>query len=370
MKKMEFTFGVSLPDCADKITHFFPALPDYAEENFFLRDAFHSDMYPVNPQPEMLYPCYANGYLHGNVPSSFLDIMPEYRRTASLAAIDWLKKLLPAETVPRHFDGQLLTAEVDGKEYTFCYPCMDITYTQRDLAGNPHVVNAIVIPVPDVSDNDEDWEGTIVPSHILPMVKMTLWCCCESARQHQRIRLPEEAFVVRICGNTPGDILIRSVSHDTASEAEFVRRICRGYSKSVCVTEPAKNYVRKEQRNWKEKREAELEDAYYTDDPAFYRLVSEYMDTRQTRKEAEAKSKEMKAEMDAIAIRLAAMTKPDSAKGEVIANGNVYKVTHTKRRAYPPKISAELVRQFYPSIQGDVITTKIIPRGRIEVDLL
>lgn len=370
MTKMEFTFGTALPACADKISHLFPTLPDYAQEDFYLKNAFHPDMYPVAEEAGILYPCFANGYLRANVPSTYLDIMPEYRKTASLAAIDWLAKLLCATEVPRHFDGQKLTAEVDGNTYTFCFPHMDITYIQRDLAGNPHAVNAIVIPVPDVTDNNEDWDGTIVPSYILPMVKMTLWCCHESVRQNQRIIIPEKAFIVRICGNTPGDILIRSVCHDPDSEAQLVSRICRNYSKTICTADPARNHLRRDQLDWKEKKEAELEDAYYSDDPGLYHLLSEYMDVRSTRKEKESESQAIKAEMDAIAIQLASMTKTDSIKGEVIANGNVYTVTHKKRRSGTTKISADLVKQFYPDLQKQVIVTNITPRGRIDVDLL
>lgn len=370
MNKMEFTFGSPLPACADKIKHLFPKLRDDADEDYYLRDAFWPDMTPVNPQPDLLYPYYANGYLHANVPSTYLDIMPEYRKTAALAAIDWIKKLLPAIEVPKHFDGQILTANINGEVYRFCYPCMDITYIKKDLAGNSQVINAIVVPIPDVTDNDDDWVDSIIPSHVLPMVKMMLWCYHESARQMQRTVLPAEAYVVRICGNTPGDITIRTVLHDRNSEEQWMRRICSSYSKSCGFAAPETNYIRREQQSWFEKKNAELDDAYYIDDPAFYQMLCAYMDIRQVRKENENKSDILKNEMDAIAIKLASMTKQDSAGGKVVANGNTYSVVHTKRRSPKAKISAVLVRQFYPELQEDCIATNITPRGRVTIDML
>lgn len=376
MDIMNHHFGITLPasvtaklDC----TFAFEAASPLFQLNHLKKDAFYADGTPVEIIKDTLYPVYAAWYLGYPIPGAYLDVSSEYRKTASVAAVEWLQKHLPFEDVKcdlRHFNGETVAAPADGLQ--FCFPTTVITYRQVTASGSLERCIVPVIPIPDTFQNDESWEDATTPFYAEAQARLVLWCWQQSYIQgHRAGRMPEKAFLVRIAGNTPGDIQIRAVNADPKKDAALAMRVLRAYTKTAATgADPLSTLNRVEGVNWLEQKEQDEQDAYHVDSAEAHALVQQYMEVRSNRKTLEEQKDIISNEMNSIALQLAAFTDRDTATGTVdTPDGITYSVTHSRRRLSPPRPSAGHVRQFYPELLDCVQSTEY-PKGRVSVDVL
>lgn len=369
MEKFKFLFGTALPSCVQKVSAIFPAAPKNAQQSFFKKDCFFSDGSPKEYNRDIIYPCYASHYLGHTLPSAYLDIQPEYSKTASQAAYKWLQKVLDNFDEFSEIHGEELTVNISGEDMTFCFPLMDISYESYDSAGSPHTEKAIVIPIADSRDNDEEWSDNIIPSYANLSAQLSLWCYYKSWEMQRRDDFPQKAFVVRICGNTSSEIKIRTVNFDLPTLTKTVQRLVFRFVKAQMQgKDPRENVVRKESLDWRDKKTIDNEDAYVLQDPALYQLLEKYQDVYYQRKVAEESLSAIKNEMDSIAISLAAQTDADAPNGKVSGTNRAYCVTHIAYSPKKPSISAELLRQFYPQYADQLISTTVYEKRRLEVE--
>lgn len=381
MDRLEYLFGVSLsPKTSKKLNagSLFPATTPEMLESWYQKDAFTADGKPVVYNADTIYPVYAPRYLQQMLPSSLLDVDPTYRKTASVAAIQWLEKLLYLpETNTHHFDGESFETEVNGVSYSFFFPLSTITYSQH--VSDPSIptsltyrrCTAAILPFPDSRDNDDDWQGSVIPSYAESQARLLLWCWRQSCEEFaRRAEYPEICYIVRITGNTPGDVTIRTIHSDPAKENALVLRVCKAISKAKATgTDLAAAPLRKEQGTWFERKTATVASAYQVNEQDLYNLVADYMTLVTIQKTKEAEAKQIKEQEECIAIRLAALTSPAASKGAVADPNNklTYTVTHTRKNAKQATVSASLVRQFFPE-HIDCITVNEIPRGKITIE--
>lgn len=330
-------------------------------------DEFHPDGRPVTEQPDVLYPCNAPFYLGTPYPSSLMQVPEGYSRTASVAALEWLEKTLEgAEINKGHFNGERLTATIDGTEFHFAFPNTVVDYIEGDLASgiNYQYKYASVITVADVSDNNEDWDSGSLPYYMESQARLLLWCW--NFKYGHLEDCPTDCFVVRITGNTPGDITVRTVHADTQKDNAIVKRICKRMAGKQANTVPKSI---RDQGTWFDRKAQEREDAYVIEDEDFYELVRSYMECRTQRKNLEAKHKQIKEEMEAIAIRLAAQIPANAKAGEVEAPAihSKFMVFHTPKRTQGVTISPDIIRQYYPEY-SDCIRTTEYARGRVTIE--
>lgn len=373
---LSHTFGADFSDKLSKKLNkamLFPEVHPYQQKKWHLQDCFHPNSTPVERDPDVIYPVYAPYYLQQLIPSSFLEIMPGYSRTAALAAIQWLQKTLPACTVDlHHFHGECFTADVDGKDYRFCFPRLAVSYMPTINGTATRTRLAAVLPFPDTRDNDSYWDKRTIPSFAESQARTLLWCWRyveETLGRHTEV--PVDCYIVRITGNTPGDVTIRTVHTDVAKEDILISRLCKSFDRERKQgLDPVNAPKIRHQDPWYVSKEQEEADANYIEDPAFYNQVQKYMMLLSHKKTCEAKSQEIKAEMDAIAVKLASMTSVNAAKGIVedpAAKFYGYSVIHNRTNRKPASIGVGLVRQFFPEYLDCVVTNEKA-RGRITID--
>lgn len=330
-------------------------------------DGFYPDGKPVSENPDFLFPCYAPFYLGTPYPSTLASVPDGYSRTAAIAALEWLEKTLENPLINRkHFDAEVLTATIDGNTYQVAFPNTIV----RFVDGDPNYAvayrerYAAVVTIADVSDNNQDWEDGTIPFYAESQARFLLWSW--DMKYGDMDECPTDCFVVRITGNTPGDITVRVVHADPQKDSTVVKRIC----KRMAGKSPAEisGNIRN-QGTWFERKEQERQDAYVIQDEEFYELVRSYMEVRTLRKTLESESKKLKEQMDAIAIRLASMTGTDRMSGQVqdTANGRSYKVGHMAKRVQSVTVSPDLIRQYYPE-HASCIHINEVPRGRITIE--
>lgn len=369
-ERLEYLFGEAIPDrIRDKLdgTDLFPELSEYQQVADSEKDCFTADGTPVHYDPNYLYPVYAAWYMGTPIPSSYLDVNQGYRKTAALAAIEWIAKLLPEATgfSARHHNGQKMTAEVNGQLTTFCWPD-----THVELSGSYGSIEIPVIPFPDSRDNEDDWSDGCTPTYAELQARMTLWLCNEAYAKGLRPTCAEMVYLVRITGNTASDVTVRAIKADPKRDKQMVSRIVRAAEKARAAgTDPVLNLKRHEQLCWLDKKNEERAEAYVIDSAEFHELLGKYMEVRSNMKAKEMEKKAISDEMDSIAIHLASQTSSDALKGVLEDKGIHYSVTHTKKNSRSATISANLVRQFYPE-HIDLVRTNTIPRGRIEIEVL
>lgn len=337
------------------------------------KDVFFPDGTPVNYDPDYLYPCYAAWYMGTPIPAEALDVTPGYRRFAAKAAMSWLEKQIPHVThaTMDHHDGEELIVEVNDEDFRFWLPDTSISYMVT-VNNYQYPTTVPVILYPDSRDNDEDWEDGFIPSYALQQARMTLWLWRQSREQGRRGPSVDKLFLVRITGNTASDVQVRTVHADEQAEDKLMFRLCRAVSKAKAADKnPLASLNRKPPMSWLERKNEEIEDSYQIDSEDYYKLLHSYMEVRSIRKTYEKQSEEMKAEMDSIAVQLAAMTTPFAKKGTLKVNGISYSVTHQQKRntGKAPTIPAKLVREFYPEL-SDAITVNTIPRGSVTIDVM
>lgn len=346
----------------------FPHIEYYKRMCGYELDCFYADGKPVVFNNSLIYPCYAPYYLGIPVPSSMENVPSRFSRCASLAAMQWLEKLFDDGIIEKkHFDGGVFVKEINGTPFQFCFPATTLHYTSSALTGNQGK-RAAVITIADVSENNEIWEKGTIPYFAEVQARLLQWCW-DNGNMPMETR-PTDCFIVRITGNTPGDITVRTVRHDPAKNEALVQRLCQKIQGKA--NPAAENRVVIKQASWQERKQNEYDNAYTIDDESTYKLVKKYMETRTLRKTLEKQSKQIKDEMDSIAVQMAAETGQGtlySASGTVTDSSQKFRyvVMHTKKQQRAPTVSAGLVQQFYPEYTK-FIRTDEIERGYIAIE--
>lgn len=330
-------------------------------------DGFYSDGKPTVEMPGFLYPCFTPYYLGIPYPSTLAAVPEGYSRTASIAALKWLEKILTNPIINlKHFDAEMFTATIDGTDFRFSFPNTVIRYLDGDPQNGSSFRDryAAVITIADVADNNADWDDGTIPFYVECQARFLLWCWDQTCGDQDSC--PTDCYVVRITGNTPGDTTVRVVHADPQKDSTLVRRVC----KRMTGKNPAdvKATIR-DQGAWYERKAQEREDAYVIDDPDFYHLVRSYMETKTYRKELEAESKKIKAEMDNIALSLSCQIQSGTRFG--LAKDTVgmreYTVSHTNRRTELPKVNPPLIRQYFPE-HAEFIQVFEKVRGSVSIE--
>jgi len=381
MDRLNYLFGVSLPQNISKKlnnNYLFHAPTPEMKEPWYLKDAFRPDGRPATYDPDVIYPVYAPRYLRQLIPSSQLEVEPGYKERAAVAAIHWLDKLLLLPIVEtRHFDGEVFTKEVNGTSFNFCFPLTTINYAQTvtapAAATNISYSRAVaaILPFPDSRDNDDDWQGSVIPSYAESQARMLLWCWRQSRDElGRRNEVPTDCFIVRITGNTPSDVTVRTIHSDPDKEDVLAARLCKSVAKAKTAgTDLATNPLVNEQGTWFERKAKTVDEAYQANSKDLYDLVREYMTLTTIRKTKEAEANKIKEQEECIAISLASLTSDKAQRGIVEDPGEklTYTVTHSKKGTRSATVSAALVRQFFPEYI-DCIVTNEVPRGRITIE--
>lgn len=375
MDRLNYAFGINLPQqVSEKLakSHLFPSVSAIRQLPDFLQDHFYADGFPKVYDPDVLYPAYAAMYLGYPIPQTHLSVSRKYSHCASLAAADWLLKILPDPYCDtRHLDGEKFTAQVNGKDYNFCFPVLTVTYRCKGS-----MTQAAVLPYPDSRENSEEWTEAVVPSYVEAQARFLLWCYRQSVALGRRVTCPNQVLAVCITGNAPGDnqtssdIKVRTITGNASAEDALVKRICRAYDKARATgADPAAATNIRAQAPWYEQKEAERANALHIDNADLHEVLQKYMTARSTRKSLEDKSDAIKDEMDSIAYTLAAMTNTDSPRGTVRFDDKVFYVTHTPKRFRSASVNADLVAQYYPQYM-DCVAQNSAARGRITIDTL
>lgn len=368
MKKWDYLFGVSLPDSIkDKLEcDLLRNNPAYFECPGFEKDAFTPDGYPVNAKPDTIYPALLYRTIGIPVSESLTEIEPEFRRTASVAALKWLEKVLHGSTSHWAFNGLNFQYIIDGDPINFCFPTTSVMHT----IDASHAEYCAVIPLPDTFLNDEDWECGMIPQYAEQQAQLLLWCHQQYALIHHGTLPADKAFLVRIKGNISADCTVRTVSYDPKKAMRILNKIHKAVvANKVNGTGLTDNLVTIPKRDWKDEKQRDLDAAYCIEDPAYYELLGKYMEARSTRKRLEAEAEEVKEQMQTLAIALASQTSVAGKRGELTDGDTIYAVTHTPKRFTQPKISADLLRQLAPE-HADAINVSSTPRGRITIEVL
>lgn len=366
MKKWDYFFGVPLPDkITDKLEgNLLRNVSPYNGLPGFEKDTFTPDGYPREVKSDTIYPALLHKIIGIPVAEALTQIQEGYRKTASMAALKWLEKVLGIKS---HwtFDGLTFQYNLYGKLVNFCFP------TTCSL----HSVNRIdkdycaVIPCPDSLHNDEDWEKGLIPQYAELQAQLLLWCHREYAAQNPGVPVPVKAFLVRIKGNLSVDNTVRTVTYDPNSTARILKRLHSAITSNTAAgTGLMDKQVIIPRKDWREDKQQDLDNAYHIDDPAFYDLLSQYTEARGIRKRLELEEESIKAEMQSLAITLASQT-GNVRSGELTDNNAIYSVTHVPKSKRTPTVSADLLRQLAPEY-ANAITLSSVPRGRCTIEVL
>lgn len=353
MPKQVFV-GCTFPDnLADKAKEagLFPEIP--RDVDF---DVFYADGHPRCYTSGVLYPCFTAHYLQLPIPDTFLNFAPGYRRRAAVAARKWLEKELGVvEKSSRHTKSMTLMGEISGQVETIEFPL--------DLLQDANGVVCACLPFPDIRENEVDWEDGGLPNYAEVQARFLLWCMGEAEVSPR----PACVRIVRITGNTPGDVTIRTIWPDAKRDEQIARQVFRAVQDIRSDDLVASPKMLKRQ-TWFEAKEEALEDAFAIENEAFSALVERYMAVKSERLELKRKSDGLKERMDALAIEIATLLPKDALSGSVTdADGKIYTVTNKKARATTPSISADLIRQFHPELGSQVITYNLTERGRVDI---
>ena len=376
MQQMEFLFGNIIPEAISKRLDtsglsrtLFGAMPEAIDSDCLVKDVVHADGTPVVHNSAVIYPRYTGWYLGTPIASTYLDVKDGYRFTAAKAAIKWIRALLPDVTSPepKHYNGETITISMGGEDFKFCVPDTCVSFIRHP--GGEETVP--VIAFPDTRDNDEDWSNGCIPLHVEQQALLTLWLLQTSYENHRRSSSPTRAFVVRITGNTAGDIVIRTVKSDTRKISTLLTRVCKAVSKARANgIDPLQNMKKVEMDTWFEKKAEDRSMAYQVNDDNFRELLRKYMSARSERKTLEAQSDALSEQMKCIAIELASMTSCNAKTGSLIVSPDKkFTVTHSVKSTREPTISAKLLQEFYPELT-DVVSTTTTPRGKVDINVI
>lgn len=375
MNQFEYLFGNNIPcSIQEKLDtsrlFLFGELPEAMDTGFMEKDVFYPDGTPIHYRQDIVYPCYTGWYLKTPISSPHLAVTQGYSRSASVAAIMWMRALLPnvVSPMPKHFNGETITLTVDNENLTFCVPDTSVTVQHP---GTDRTETFPIIPIADVMDNKDEWEDGSIPLHIEQQALLTLWLHQISYELNHRSSSPQLAYVVRITGNTAGDIDIRTIKANPRKLNIMLARLSKAFSKArTAGTDPLANLQMIEKKNWLVARQDEQDGAYQLNDDDFRDTLSAYMCLRSDRKAKEAELERVSEEAEAVAIELASYLSIDAASGYIVKGDRQYTVNHVRRAdKNVPTISASLVNQFYPEL-NDVIHTSITPRGKVVIDVI
>ncbi len=397
VKRWEFAFGTRLDASLAKklndaglLKRTAYEISNYKPQVMLKKDFFTPDGYPANTDLEavannsFICPVMAPWYTGAPVPESILKMDKLYRQKACDAAMSWL--LNPTDsaqdnTLPnsafnrpyqnwkprgRSFHGLRVEQTVCGQNILFWFPD---TVLERGNMAKPY---AAVVLIADTYDNNEDWEHGSIPLYARQQAMFQLWCWEQFSNIHSQ-PVPEEAIIVRICGNLAADCTIRTVAYNEAEAYRLVDRICKAY-----IQESQQNLPIYAKRNaiptkpWQEKKQEIMDNAYWPNDEDLHTTVKDYMAARSNRKQLEREVEEKEQRMQAIALELASRI-PSAVQGTLtLPNGTICTVTHRAKRSYNrgATISAETLRSFFPSSLSESCITKGSERKTVSIDVL
>lgn len=370
MNSMSYWFGKSIEDVFPGADNTFLKtldgclghIPAMSQLSGFQKDAFYHDGTPVVYDPHTVYPAYAARYVGATIPETALRIDELYSRMAAQAAISWATAIQGDYLVPTpYLDGIRFEYEVNGVSVPVYFPASHVL-----IQGD-----AIIVPVAETFRSDSDWGNGAIPYYVEQQVRFLLWCYQHNPVIHGGLSwVPKQARVARIIGNLASDVTIYTVEANPVKDQIVADRVFRAFLKAKNAgKDPTLNVVSLPEVPWLEKKEAELADAYYTNDPELYDTVSQYMDAKSRRKELEAKDKDLKAEADAIAIGLAAQIEPGNSSGELDIGNEKYTVSHSVANRRPAQPTTALIYQFAPKYAGQVIKEQS-RRATVKIDVL
>lgn len=368
MSKWDYNFGVSLPTNIEKKLEFSDLLRKplpHADTAGFEKNAFHSDGYPVSADPYTVYPSLLHRIIGTPVPEYLMEMSEDYRRRASIAAIQWLEKVMGKNLSALSFNGLSFQSIYENENIDFCFPDTQILCLTESA-----IESCAVLTFPDTHNNDEDWEYGAVPRYAEDQAQLMIWCSRQYAAIHPDYLPCNKAFLVRIKGNLSVDNTIRTVNYDPQQARRILQKIAKAHAVAISAGTPiAKAPVIIPKCDWKAEKQLDLDNAYQLENPDLYDLLGRYMNARSIRKSLERQAKDIKDRMDSIAVAIASEISPSASQGEIEVNDMIYTVKHVPKRSYPTTISAELVRQFAPQY-AEHIHVSSVPRGRITIETL
>ncbi len=352
---------LSQSDCG-KLDCLFIAAPDASKRPGFLKNVFFQDGTPVQELEEgTVCPVYAPRYLGTPIPAEFLDIVPMYSQTAAAAAISWILSITGSRQASYlNQDALSFDYSYNGSPIRFVFPINELRNGSDFWKDGD-----LIIPIADTFRNDSDWDDYSIPIYVEQQVRLLFWCWKEYCSQHPDYTAPKTARIVRIIGNLPTDVQIRTLYANDKKDAATAERVCRAFTKATDIT--AKRH---ETISWKERKQAEYDDAYRIDDPALHKILAEYMRIRSERLEKEEKDKQLKAEADAIALSIASQTPNDTKSGKLTVGDYAFTVTHSPSRKMPVKLTTSIIGQFAPEFAAALIGDTPLGKKRVNISVL
>lgn len=345
-----------------------------ATEVRFVKDFFTHDGYPKLPEGTdfsktaypYIFPAIAPWYDGASVPAAVVEMDPLYRQTACQAAMAYLKNLndnargVAVQDTSLTFHGLAFQMEVLGQTHTFAFP---------DTRINPLIsAPAAVVLIADSYRNDESWQKQAsVPLYARQQAMFQLWCWDQFAMKgdYEGV-VPRVAYVVRISGNLPTDCCVRTVQYDRKEAEALIKRICKARNMESEKGLYWKRNIEQPQA-WADKVHSE---AFMSEDENTYDLICQYMKAKADRKQNEKELKEVTDKMDAIAIELASLIPSGNMQGNYeLPDGTICTVTHQLRRSMGVSISTDLVRSFFPALDGCIKPTAQ-ERKTVTIDVL
>lgn len=351
--------GIEIPDT---LRDLYPDIPEEFQKDDILWDCFYRDGSPVFPDDSVIYPCYANRYMGRYLPGTMQHMVPGYGRAASSAAIGWVEKLTGCQSLRfPHQLGKSFTATINDTELKVQFPIQMVKFPD-----DGSTVYVPIIVVPDTAVNNDAWDSYMVPDYVENQARLLSWCYRMAPITSVNTDT-SRIIAVRITGNTPSDITVRTILSNREAEDRVLAQVAHTVQivRDAGQNIPAPRYLPLE--SWSSRRESGLSQAYHLDDPSFYTLVKTYMSVRSNRLQAKKDSEGIKKEMDAIAIALADATPVAAGGGKVEGKNMSYTIRNKKARRMGVTVSAALVRQFYPQY-AEAIRTETKERGRIAID--
>lgn len=334
-------------------------LPDtflpHVPETRFIKDFFRADGFPKIGESlkhsevayPYLFPAIAPWYDSAAIPSAVLEADPTYRETACLAALSWLYTLMTSvdRVNPRlrTFHGLAFQETINGTPITFAFPDTRIATDNNGVAA--------VVLIADSYWNNGEWEKQAsVPLYARQQAMFQLWCWNKFAEKCGYAVEPlQKAYIVRICGNLAIDCTIRTVEYNEKEASALVNRICKAREMEATKGLYWKRNVESAQ-TWTEKLDNE---AFHTDNADLHELVVRYMKARSNRKVIERELNEIENKMNAIAVELASYIPSGDIQGTYdMPDGTLCTVTHQMKRKSTWSITPEILRSFYPSLDG------------------
>lgn len=363
MNNLEYYFGANLPESLSAKMEAIGMLRSENKADSFVKDAFYGDGSPKNPESNTVYPCYAPAYTGYFLPSTYLDVAQKYRHTASAAAVSWLCKTtgLRCDGLS-HFNG----FRINLSDF-FCCPDGLALVTPMLSVCSDEGKTYPVIPWPDSRENDEDWKNGTIPYYAQAVAFATMWAWRAGTSSPA-----EKAFIVRITGNTPGDVAVRTVFSNIPQENLTMERIVRAFCKSAGADMQPETVVKRlEQADWLTQKQEKDDMAFVIENDAdFHDLIQSYLATKSERMTMELKLKESANKMNALALELASHVESGKIRGRLSGTSGNYTISHVpgKRPAITSRsINAAIIQQYFPQYSG-LVQSSVSVKERISIE--